>query len=138
MLRFIWFWKLQVGMISLFQYIPCYGLSGTSFAMVADSDISIHPMLRFIKYRYLFLLPTYWFQYIPCYGLSITMKWKNGRLLNFNTSHVTVYLRRIIGIEVRKRISIHPMLRFIYIFIFTDFFRQHFNTSHVTVYLTDM
>ena len=55
-----------------FQYIPCYGLS--------SKICNVH--VRYTK-----------FQYIPCYGLSWMVGVFSCRINNFNTSHVTVYLR---------------------------------------------
>ena len=55
-------------------------------------------------------------------------------LLNFNTSHVTVYHPSGFAMFIPPMISIHLMLLFIkqeQIIFFSD---QHFNTSHVTVY----
>ena len=53
-----------------FQYIPCYCLStGTRTSRLKDNK----------------------FQYIPCYCLSQRIMIRCYPLLNFNTSHVTVY-----------------------------------------------
>ena len=54
--------------------------------------------------------------------------------MNFNTSHVTVYLQRAIPQGKRVKISIHPMLRFIKVSMFLLVWQRNFNTSHVTVY----
>ena len=76
--------------------------------------------------------------------------------LHFNTSHVTVYRNQQGYRKVAKQfqyipcyglspvchcwgqdlgISIHPMLRFIYLFQEPETSKRNFNTSHVTVYL---
>ena len=98
--------------------------------------ISIHPMLRFIK----------------------KVQKERNLQRNFNTSHVTVYQRRITKTPAKYSISIHPMLRFIsnyksissfhlpisihpmlrFIVLLerqTGITTEYFNTSHVTVYL---
>ena len=53
------------------------------------------------------------FQYIPCYGLS-----------SRSVTRGAIFL-----------ISIHPMLRFIKLFVAVKVWYPNFNTSHVTVYL---
>ena len=120
---------------TLFQYIPCYGLSRGRRGIGRKKKISIHPMLRFIKRntchypdgKGISIHPmlrfikerkekdeiTRLFQYIPCYGLSIKSCPLSFEIRNFNTSHVTVYLK---GIGVVKKQD------------------ANFNTSHVTVY----
>ena len=79
----------------------------------AGRKISIHPMLRFIRYIPSNCSSSCEFQYIPCYGLSSCSFVMYPCNMYFNTSHVTVYLgqTRIIRLQ--------------------DFY---FNTSHVTVY----
>ena len=52
------------------------------------------------------------FQYIPCYGLS-----------SRSVTRGAIFL-----------ISIHPMLRFIKLFVAVKVWYPNFNTSHVTVY----
>ena len=69
--------------VTVYHYSP-HWLQGTL-------HISIHPMLRFIRMRCLFLSN-------KCY---------------FNTSHVTVYPQILTAHITRSTISIHPMLRFI-------------------------
>ena len=76
---------------------------------------------------------------------------------HFNTSHVTVYHHAGVGSWFRSQISIHPMLRFIIMYVCSKLsecfisihpmlrfiisatdgtlFFKNFNTSHVTVYL---
>ena len=135
MLRFINATPQAVTTLWSFQYIPCYGLSNWPEHSCWLYKISIHPMLRFIFH-------------IPRTTIPI---------LDFNTSHVTVYrisgcylygcwtisihpMLRFIGKILvmygrNNTISIHPMLRFISITstarISSD---SNFNTSHVTVY----
>ena len=98
---------------SLFQYIPCYGLS---------------PKVQ----QYIDRVES--FQYIPCYGLSALGAGLREPPLYFNTSHVTVYQTEASKEFRSSHISIHPMLRFIdkYIKLFRG--GMDFNTSHVTVY----
>ena len=77
--------------------------------------ISIHPMLRFISYRWNFVCfcgvisihPM--LRFIGCLTAK-SAPWSN----NFNTSHVTVYRYASYGIYSFLDISIHPMLRFIF------------------------
>mgnify|MGYP006918913467 CR=1 FL=1 len=96
--------------------------------------ISIHPMLRFIiQNRNKQTLPDI-FQYIPCYGLSGLTFLRMVMLINFNTSHVTVYQHSSYEKATCKVISIHPMLRFIYRLNVNESVETDFNTSHVTVY----
>ena len=70
MLRFIRRDAAGYGVVGLFQYIPCYGLSGRWFCFPCG----------YFK-----------FQYIPCYGLSVQTSMVVHGQRNFNTSHVTVY-----------------------------------------------
>ena len=74
------------------------------------------------------------FQYIPCYGLSGRQVKEGEILLDFNTSHVTVYRMLRNGGLKGDPISIHPMLRFIMLGVLKCITKLHFNTSHVTVY----
>ena len=53
---------------------------------------------------------------------------------DFNTSHVTVYLRRTMDRQYSSCISIHLMLRFIARYAPLLLACGYFNTSHVTVY----
>ena len=99
--------------------------------------ISIHLMLRFIDCQAENNHCVYSFQYISCYGLSYRWLLTYFSLINFNTSHVTVYpdtskihiklnefqyiscygLSTTTGSPVfSSYISIHPMLRFITMF----------------------
>ena len=55
-------------------------------------------------------------------------------LLNFNTSHVTVYHCTNFSSFIVSIISIHPMLLFIDFRAPPTQISEHFNTSHVTVY----
>ena len=59
---------------------------------------------------------------------------KKCLLCNFNTSHVTVYHYSVEICQAGRKISIHPMLRFIPHRYRIKLWHQHFNTSHVTVY----
>ena len=115
MLRFISQFAISGVKILGFQYISCYGLSALAVLNLSSFIISIHPMLRFIweedgmmTYACFISIhpmlrfivwpePTHGpadrFQYIPCYGLSELSPDAQLRLLNFNTSHVTVYPR---------------------------------------------
>ena len=114
MLRFIAITLFDRNVLSIFQYIPCYGLS-VSASCSGSASCS--------------------FQYIPCYGLSQTGFAKDRSKDDFNTSHVTVYHPTEKGVICVNRyfntshvtvyprkskeftrnrsISIHPMLRFI-------------------------
>ena len=94
MLRFIHYNMLFQMQLKPFQYIPCYGLS------------------IFIKY---FIIMCLEFQYIPCYGLSSIISVLISSGIDFNTSHVTVYQKRETNNRKENKISIHPMLRFIFV-----------------------
>ena len=96
--------------------------------------ISIHPMLLFIKTITDTIEYLNKFQYIPCYCLSDKRGLTDIQMINFNTSHVTVYLTMIKGNIISKHISIHPMLLFIATSQFKFPSLSNFNTSHVTVY----
>ena len=93
MLRFIRRDAAGYGVVGLFQYIPCYGLSGRWFCFPCG----------YFK-----------FQYIPCYGLSGYYRPIPGDLTEFQ--YIPCY-----GLSDKKTwittfsfpISIHPMLRFI-------------------------
>ena len=75
-----------------FQYIPCCYLSGGEEKNEGrNSQVSIHPMLLFIKKKLECTGASYKFQYIPCCYLSWSIYFKAG----------------ICGV------SIHPMLLFI-------------------------
>ena len=88
-----------------FQYIPCYGLSQCSAllrllsAYFNTSHVTVYPMAKSLIH----IIPT-----------------------DFNTSHVTVYHYSVEICQAGRKISIHPMLRFIIHFardinIFTPF-----------------
>ncbi len=96
----------------LFQYIPCYCLSEYTYCGYCSFGISIHPMLLFIVKR----VQT------------------DIQMINFNTSHVTVYLYIPSSSNMPSLISIHPMLLFIIIHNLYPLRNIYFNTSHVTVY----
>ena len=102
-------------LISKFQYISCYCLSSKASQGRCNKEISIHLMLLFIScnrtptasdasFQYiscyclsfpLVILPTSVssFQYISCYCLSRWFVPPFFFSINFNTSHVTVYLK---------------------------------------------
>ena len=75
-----------------FQYIPCYGLSSRTITNNRAINISIHPMLRFIK---LFVAVKVWY---PNFNTSHVTVYQTCAVIfaillcYFNTSHVTVYL----------------------------------------------
>ena len=75
-----------------FQYIPCYGLSQCSAllrllsAYFNTSHVTVYPMAKSLIH----IIPT-----------------------DFNTSHVTVYHYSVEICQAGRKISIHPMLRFI-------------------------
>ena len=119
----------------LFQYIPCYGLSKLFVAVKVwypnfnTSHVTVYPNTspecpKLIAFQY---IPCYGlsklresreyqeksFQYIPCYGLSKIQVIRTMTVMNFNTSHVTVYPRAANVLRRYTPISIHPMLRFI-------------------------
>ena len=52
MLRFILDTEMAQQEKSIFQYIPCYGLSNQERRCLSAGSISIHPMLRFIAQKY--------------------------------------------------------------------------------------
>ena len=74
------------------------------------------------------------FQYISCYCLSKDKREPQQVQTDFNTSHVTVYLKINNAFSKFHNISIHLMLLFIITFIGILPIDFHFNTSHVTVY----
>ena len=118
-----------------FQYIPCYGLSrrqpdntasfsyfNTSHVTVylsqgnisnLLSNISIHPMLRFIMYRKSVSSGFFSISIHPMLRFIVV----SGAIPQiqgyFNTSHVTVYRPCTLHPGSLIGISIHPMLRFI-------------------------
>ena len=98
---------------SLFQYISCYCLSLIQNNDVIDDRI---------------------FQYISCYCLSTWGIVILCYLLNFNTSHVTVYLygrRFSVSIAKFQYISCYCLSQEQQLYSSIKF---DFNTSHVTVY----
>ena len=118
-----------------FQYIPCYGLSVLGYGAIPAGEnfntshvtvyrqrtescpksmvISIHPMLRFIRTRYM----------VDSTRLVISIH----PMLRFIHGITATHNRAI-------NISIHPMLRFISKCWPIRSISLHFNTSHVTVY----
>ena len=70
MLRFIKGVSVMATAKTLFQYISCYGLSPNKKPDSTEKDT---------------------FQYISCYGLSTSLRSNQNLLVDFNTSHVTVY-----------------------------------------------
>ena len=94
-------------------------------------------MLRFITAIYTVAKVAIGFQYISCYGLSINCKTIIIVIYNFNTSHVTVYQKVQLLVQI-------PTFVFQYISCYglsartnsTTYQSTDFNTSHVTVYRT--
>ena len=86
------------------------------------------------------IIPSDWnryttkFQYISCYCLSSIITPSSSSFIDFNTSHVTVYLCFQSQTSLLVLISIHLMLLFICFSAIIYCFCLHFNTSHVTVY----
>ena len=95
-----------------FQYISCYCLSLRETSADRKEHISIHLMLLFIS----------------LVGSRMIL------FLNFNTSHVTVYL------DGFKRIGLNAEFQYISCYCLSDLRSNdfpcevYFNTSHVTVY----
>ena len=56
--------------------------------------------------------------------------------IHFKTSHVKVYPNTTDFISIKKRISKHPMLKFINIQLLYGISKDNFKTSHVKVYPT--
>ena len=136
MLRFIAITLFDRNVLSIFQYIPCYGLSvSASCSGSASCSFQYIPCYGLSKeyaksekqinaFQY---IPCYGlspkvqqyidrvesFQYIPCYGLSALGAGLREPPLYFNTSHVTVYQTEASKEFRSSHISIHPMLRFI-------------------------
>ena len=102
------------GMIGGFQYISCYGLSHVSVNFAFSGTSFQYISCYGLSYYYHKILPiNTLFQYISCYGLSDEALISEVGYVNFNTSHVTVYLNPVSP----ARMSCY-----------------YFNTSHVTVY----
>ena len=98
----------------IFQYIPCYGLSLHAFfrclsiSYFNTSHVTVYQILmRFIREAH---------KYFNTSHVTVYRKLPiqfNSALFYFNTSHVTVYqVTMEMCVNIRK-ISIHPMLRFI-------------------------
>ena len=92
MLRFIALRYLNKALEYLFQYIPCYGLSRHKHNWFKMVGISIHPMLRFIKYIKRKK------NFVECISIHPMLRFIHTPYLSHG--HVLY-------------ISIHPMLRFI-------------------------
>ena len=92
MLLFIIFWRVNISILILFQYISCYCLSIRAVHNILITEISIHLMLLFIINTDSFVTVYRKFQYISCYCLSLEDYVLEIKKHNFNTSHVTVYL----------------------------------------------
>ena len=86
------------------------------------------------------IIPSDWnryttkFQYISCYCLSSIITPSSSSFIDFNTSHVTVYLCFQSQTSLLVLISIHLMLLFISMSFHSSTLSSDFNTSHVTVY----
>ena len=91
--------------VTLYQTRPggCY----------AETYVSIHHMLLFIRCTALIVGELYRFQYITCYSLSIELADKVLPKNRFNTSHVTLYRDFISEYINPILVSIHHMLLFI-------------------------
>ena len=93
-------------------------------------------MLRFINISSILRTQYLKFQYIPCYGLSsclrstfvMSLRISIHPMLRFIYSRMNIY-------RIYFVISIHPMLRFITLSSSALTISSNFNTSHVTVYL---
>mgnify|MGYP001779365904 CR=1 FL=1 len=119
--------------------------------------ISIHLMLRFIRFprqwkrlefrisihlmlRFIYMLSCLYEIYRNFNTSHVTVYLKNsalklGTTMYFNTSHVTVYPQSRKWLSRKEKISIHLMLRFIVgNTVIVLCCTSHFNTSHVTVY----
>ena len=98
--------------------------------------ISIHPMLRFnnVVQVQCYNIPT--FQYILCYGSTHIVAESTRKYLNFNTSYVTVQLKRH---SFRNRNARYFNTSYVTVQQFNfwrDFlWKKNFNTSYVTVQL---
>ena len=128
MLRFILQSRSSLQPCDWFQYIPCYGLSSTTNLIhlaLPNFNTSHVTVYRYASDWYHPTLPT--FQYIPCYGLSFFSVFSRRWYWYFNTSHVTVYQGERRRNPAGYRISIHPMLRFI--FLYPNFFVSNMNIS---------
>ena len=113
MLRFIFSSEIATLQNQIFQYIQCYGSS--VFCLVETRDFSQ-------------------FQYIQCYGSSNGLAIGVMLLVYFNTSNVTVHHMSRLDGSCFFLISIHPMLRFIWMEKFLTMTWSDFNTSNVTVH----
>ena len=119
-----------------FQYISCYSLSEKTFVKYftrrlvsihlmllfiviyssrskAKNVVSIHLMLLFIEAALFSEQGDDVFQYISCYSLSGIIPIIPCTNPGFNTSHVTLYLWRILENPYDLWVSIHLMLLFI-------------------------
>ena len=99
-----------------FQYISCYCLSKKSCRTAGSNTISIHLMLLFIigRKRNLFDALDFNTSHVTVYLWSIMRGCRP--VTDFNTSHVTVYLVIPMRSGPVNNISIHLMLLFIFIF----------------------
>ena len=114
MLRFIDCQAENNHCVYSFQYISCYGLSQRTFSDYRARNA---------------------FQYISCYGLSYRWLLTYFSLINFNTSHVTVYpdtSKIHIKLNEFQYISCYGLSTEPKVIIPQG---KNFNTSHVTVYL---
>ena len=114
MLLFIYTTNKDTDTTPSFQYISCYCLSSPN--MKADIKeflfqyISCYCLsLSFGTFIFVWIS----FQYISCYCLSLIDDVFDGKVNDFNTSHVTVYRLLSSFRHVRLQISIHLMLLFI-------------------------
>ena len=136
MLRFIAGTRAILDYLCKFQYIPCYGLSIKQWRFPNHANISIHPMLRFIRTAERYNWSVCKFQYIPCYGLSVVTRMKRLRGIEFQyipcyglSRTAERYNWSVCEFQYIPCYGLSPAISIV------GGIRANFNTSHVTVYL---
>ena len=113
MLRFNNALETKYRVLNVFQYILCYGSTGSlywkprrerkfQYILCYGSTSSSFIIIKIIKK----------FQYILCYGSTVAKTYQPNYQQHFNTSYVTVQPSLTCLEIVLNKISIHPMLRF--------------------------
>ena len=119
----------------MFQYNPCYCLSGCKKIFAMYLNVSIQPLLLFIHISRYTNGNYSRFQYNPCYCLSAVKACIKYNKKGFNTTLGTVYRSSKASGYGERDVSIQPLLLFIQIILCDCTFCPGFNTTLVTVYL---
>ena len=118
-----------------FQYILCYGSTYFSYIkIISESKISIHPMLRFNRHKFVFLKSLIKFQYILCYGSTDFFMENLEKVLRFQ--YILCYGSTQVKFGVIKKDMVFQYILCYGSTLISPPFKiimVNFNTSYVTV-----